>query len=178
MSDDRNDAKSHLAHAKQLAKTHRVNVLGWNNKPGREFISVYGDGDRLIALQKELEGQGWYTWPVENSHEGIFMDFARRPPEPGQLADERKSVKLVPTINRRRTMRINLVLSAKKSDRVNLLTCHGAPKLPVAWQKKSPPGWKTLFPPRHRPLSGPRMIGNQRKTQMTLTQPRPWAIQK
>jgi hypothetical protein len=85
MENYNDNAKSLLANAKQLAKKHGVDVLGWNDKPGQEFISFNGEGDRLNALRVEMETQGWYTWPVDESSEGAFMDFARRPPPIGGL---------------------------------------------------------------------------------------------
>ncbi len=80
VANDKDNAKRYVAEAKQLAKKHGVDVLGWNDKPGREFISVNGEGDRLIALRKELETHGWHTWAVEEAQKGAFMDFARRSP--------------------------------------------------------------------------------------------------
>lgn len=75
-----NTGASPLATARHLAKEHGVDVLGWNDQPGSEFISVNGAGDKLLALQKEMEKLGWHAWPVAEEQEGAFMDFALRPP--------------------------------------------------------------------------------------------------
>ena len=66
--------------ARKLAKAHGIDVLGWNDKPGREFISLNGDGDKLQSLRKEMEKDGWYAWPVDEAQEGHFMDFGMNPP--------------------------------------------------------------------------------------------------
>src|ERR1041384_6241793 len=72
--------KERIESAKKLAKAHGVEVLGWNDKAGKEFISLSGDGDRLEAVQKELEKAGWLAWPVDEGAEGCFMDFGMYPP--------------------------------------------------------------------------------------------------
>ena len=80
MTSDQENAKNQIATATQLARQHGVEVLGWNDKPGRESISVNGEGDKLLALQTAMEKSGWHTWPVTEDQEGAFMDFALRPP--------------------------------------------------------------------------------------------------
>ena len=80
MSAERKTGKERIKIAKQLAKKHGVDVLGWNDKPGKEFISVNGDGDKLQCLKKEMEQGGWYNWPVDEAQEGYFMDFGMYPP--------------------------------------------------------------------------------------------------
>jgi hypothetical protein len=65
---------------KVLAKECRVDVLDWNDKPGKEFVSFNGDGDMLELLRKEMEADGWYMWPVDEGQEGFFMDFGLQPP--------------------------------------------------------------------------------------------------
>jgi hypothetical protein len=71
--------KERIKSAKKLAKVHGVAVLGWNDKPGKEFISFNGDGDKLRALQDEMEKAGWHAWPVDEGLQGHFMDFGMYP---------------------------------------------------------------------------------------------------
>jgi hypothetical protein len=75
--------KERVGAAKKLAKACGVEVLGWNDKSGKEFLSVQGDGDKLEQLRKELEKTGWHAWPVAEGQEGHFMDFGVRPPPAG-----------------------------------------------------------------------------------------------
>jgi len=71
--------KERIKSAKKLAKVHGVAVLGWNDRPGKEFISFNGDGDKLRALQEEMEKAGWHAWPVDEGQQGHFMDFGMYP---------------------------------------------------------------------------------------------------
>ncbi|PYL41648.1 MAG: hypothetical protein DME29_10270 [Verrucomicrobia bacterium] len=71
--------KERIKSAKKLAKVHGVAVLGWNDRPGKEFISFNGDGDKLRGLQEEMEKAGWHAWPVDEGQQGHFMDFGMYP---------------------------------------------------------------------------------------------------
>jgi hypothetical protein len=82
------DGKARLDSAKRLAKAGGVKVLGWNDKPGKEFISLQGEGDKLEALRKELEKVGWHAWPMDEGQEGHFMDFGMQPPPARSPADQ------------------------------------------------------------------------------------------
>ena len=82
MNIEKKAGKACIAEARQIAKSCGVSVLAWNDKIGREFVSVEGDGDKLLLLQGKLEVLGWYTWPMDEEQEGFFMDFAMYPPEP------------------------------------------------------------------------------------------------
>ena len=72
--------KESVEAARRLAKAHGVELLGWNDKPGKEFVSLEGDGEKLEALKKEMVRDGWHAWPVDEAQEGRFMDFGMRPP--------------------------------------------------------------------------------------------------
>jgi hypothetical protein len=80
--------KERVGSAKKLAKACGLEVLGWNDKSGKEFLSVQGDGDKLEQLRKELEKTGWHAWPVAEGQEGHFMDFGMRPPPVGSPAGQ------------------------------------------------------------------------------------------
>jgi hypothetical protein len=86
-AEDKVASKLRIATAKILAKAHGLDVLGWNDKPGREFISVNGSSDARQALQAELEGEGWHAWPQELDEDNSTMDFSLYPapskPAPG-----------------------------------------------------------------------------------------------
>jgi len=71
--------KERIKSAKKLAKVHGVAVLGWNDRPGKEFISFNGDGNKLRGLQEEMEKAGWHAWPVDEGQQGHFMDFGMYP---------------------------------------------------------------------------------------------------
>ncbi len=75
--------KIRIKAAKQMAKEHGVDVLGWNEKPGKEFISFNGQQDKLQAVKKAMESDGWLLWPVDEEHEENFMDFGMKPPPGG-----------------------------------------------------------------------------------------------
>jgi len=90
MTSDQENARNRIGTAKRLAKEQGAEVLGWNDKPGEEFISVNGEDDKLSALQKEMEKLGWHAWPVGEEQEGAFMDFAMRPPPATTPAKPRK----------------------------------------------------------------------------------------
>jgi hypothetical protein len=66
--------------ARKLAKTHGVEALGWNDKPGKEYISFGGNGDRLQALKPEMEKEGWHIWPQGPWEESRMMEFSLYPP--------------------------------------------------------------------------------------------------
>ena len=83
--------KERIESAKKLAKAHGVDVLGWKDKPGNEFISVNGDGDKLQTVRKELEEAGWQAWPVNEGAEGHFMDFGMCPP-PSDLTKNQSGI--------------------------------------------------------------------------------------
>jgi hypothetical protein len=74
--------KARIEAAKAIAEAHGAQVLGWKDKPGQEAISLQGDGDKLVALRKVMEKEGWHLWPVEEAAEGFFMDFGMQPPPP------------------------------------------------------------------------------------------------
>jgi hypothetical protein len=82
------DAKERVGSARKLANSCGVGVLGWNDKSGKEFLSVQGDSDKLEKLRKELEQAGWHVWPVAAGQEGQFMDFGMRPPPAGVPDDQ------------------------------------------------------------------------------------------
>jgi hypothetical protein len=71
--------------AMALAKAHGLEMLGWNEKPGKEFISVNSDGDgsKLEQFRSEIEKSGWRAWPVSEDEEGYTMDFGLAPPPAG-----------------------------------------------------------------------------------------------
>lgn len=91
-------SKDRIGVAKKLAKACGVEVLGWNDKSGKEFISVQGESDKLKMLRNELEKGGWHAWPVAEAQEGHFMDFGMRPPpaEAPQAQSGMKAVDLPP----------------------------------------------------------------------------------
>ncbi len=75
--------KARIQSAKKLAETHGIDVMGWNDKRGKEFISVFnasGDNEKLQVLQKEMEKNGWIAHPVEEKNEGYYMDFGMQKP--------------------------------------------------------------------------------------------------
>jgi hypothetical protein len=69
-----------IAFAKAVAKSHGVEVLGWNDDPGKEFVFLSGAGEKLQAYQEEMKSEGWYIWPPEPENEGFFLDIALYPP--------------------------------------------------------------------------------------------------
>src|SRR6476469_3358977 len=71
--------KERIKSAKKLAKVHGVAVLGWHDRPGKEFISFNGDRDKLRALKEEMEKAGWHAWPLGEGQQGHFMDFGMYP---------------------------------------------------------------------------------------------------
>jgi hypothetical protein len=88
--------------AKALAKAHGLEVVGWNDKVGKEFVCVNGEGDELQSLRKDMENQGWITWPMDEDEEGFFLDFAMypRPDEPKKseaIGEEEQDVPFVGT---------------------------------------------------------------------------------
>jgi hypothetical protein len=80
MSAGQRTGRDSIAAAKALARICGVEIMGWNDRVGREFLSVNGDGDKLKAFQREIEKEGWYLWPVAEEMEGFSLDFAMRPP--------------------------------------------------------------------------------------------------
>jgi len=96
MLNEKKSGKACIEEAKVLAKTYGISVLGWNDKAGKEFLSLNGDGDKLLLLQKEMEKLGWYTWPVEEAQEGHFMDFGMYPPT--SMPVSKKTAKLFGSI--------------------------------------------------------------------------------
>ena len=83
MTIEKKNGKACIEYAKKLAKACGVDVLCWSDKVGKESISMNGEGDRLLLLQKEMEKEGWYTWPVDEEQEGSSMDFGMMPPPAG-----------------------------------------------------------------------------------------------
>lgn len=102
------DIKSHqrqqrLIQAEELAKRHSVDVLATNNKPGKEWISFQGEGDKLLVLKADLEKLGWHQQPLDPEEENVFMDFALQPPTPeavkayeGKKRSQRKTAVIPP----------------------------------------------------------------------------------
>lgn len=92
MNVEKKTGRASIESAKKLAKAHGVDVLGWNEKTEKEFMSVNGDKNKLLLLQKEMEKEGWCAWPtpedpedawpvLENQKDAI-MDFGMFPPPP------------------------------------------------------------------------------------------------
>ena len=73
-------SKVRLSEARKLAKACGVSVYGWNGTPGREFISVGGDGEKLQIFRAALERDGWHAWPQSAEEDGSTMDLSLYPP--------------------------------------------------------------------------------------------------
>jgi hypothetical protein len=74
--------KAAIEDAKCVAKAHGVEIAAWNDKVGKEFASLTGSGDKLLAFQNEMKARGWYIWPQEPAMEGVMLDVALYPPPP------------------------------------------------------------------------------------------------
>jgi hypothetical protein len=72
--------KNAIEFARQMAKSHSVEVLGWNDTPGKEYVFLSGDGDRLQAFQNSMHDAGWYIWPPDPGEEGFFLGVSLYPP--------------------------------------------------------------------------------------------------
>jgi len=88
---DGQTGKACIEDAKRRAKAYGVEVLGWNDEPGREFVSLQADGDKLQLLRREMEQSGWHAWPMPEEYEGCFMDLATYPP-PAEPVEEKTTV--------------------------------------------------------------------------------------
>ena len=74
-----NVSKARIAEAKKLAKQYRVDVAGWNAKPGKEFITCTGSPEKLAKLEEVLKTRGWNIWPQSPETEGWMLDCSLYP---------------------------------------------------------------------------------------------------
>lgn len=84
--------KTAIEFAKTVAKSRGVEVLGWNDDPGKEFVTLSGAGDRLQTFQEEMKAEGWYIWQADPENEGHFLDIALYPPPAESPLKERSDV--------------------------------------------------------------------------------------
>ena len=78
-------SKQRIAAAKSLAKDCGVELMGWHDGAGKEFVIVTGAGDKLRIYEQQMVSAGWISWPVNGTVEGSYMEFAMRPPSPADV---------------------------------------------------------------------------------------------
>jgi hypothetical protein len=63
MSAERRSGKARIEHVRRLAKEHGVELLGWNDKPGKEFVTLMGAmRGTIFAIEAPLATSREMPW--------------------------------------------------------------------------------------------------------------------